>query len=68
MFVSTVEKTATSMMKNAETLKQELSDDFPSRVMKSGERVVGSFSKQVDRMEKLGASLYKIWSGEDRPS
>ena len=56
--LSTMDKTAASMKKNAEMLSDAVSDDFPSRILKGGERVVGNFDKTFDRMAKLASDLY----------
>ena len=62
--LSTMDKTAASMKKNAEMLSDAVSDDFPSRVLKGGERVVGNFDKTLDRMGKLASDLYGWASGD----
>ena len=62
--LSTMDKTAASMKKNAEMLSDAVSDDFPSRILKGGERVVGNFDKTLDRMAKLASDLYGWASGD----
>ena len=62
--LSTMDKTAASMKKNAEMLSDAVSDDFPSRIVKGGERVVGNFEKTFDRMTKLASDLYGWASGD----
>lgn len=62
--LSTMDKTAASMKKNAEMLSDAVSDDFPSRILKGGERVVGNFDKTFDRMTKLASDLYGWASGD----
>ena len=62
--LSTMDKTASSMKRNAEMLSDAVSEDFPSRILKGGERVVGSFEKTLDRMTKLATDLYGWASGD----
>ena len=62
--LSTMDKTASSMKRNAEMLSDAVAEDFPSRILKGGERVVGSFDKTFDRMTKLATDLYGWASGD----
>jgi len=64
-FKVTMERTASSMKKNAEALGDELKDDFPSRAVKAGEKVINNFGKTFDRASKLASDLYKMWSSKD---
>ena len=51
-------------VRNAEMLSDAMAEDFPSRILKGGERVVGSFDKTFDRMTKLATDLYGWASGD----
>jgi len=62
--LSTMDKTANSMKKNAEMLSDAMSEDFPSRILKGGERVVGNFENTFDRMTKFATDLYGWASGD----
>ncbi len=59
-------KTAESMQNNAKMIKDELSDDFPSRVLKAGDKIVGNFGKTMDRTKKVVLDVYKMWSDDDQ--
>mmetsp|Transcript_11305 Transcript_11305/g.17490 ORF Transcript_11305/g.17490 Transcript_11305/m.17490 type:complete len:319 (-) Transcript_11305:140-1096(-) len=60
-FMKASEKLSNSMQHNAHFLKNELSDEFPSRMVDGAKRVVGQFEKTADRTLKLMKSVYHMW-------
>mmetsp|Transcript_28185 Transcript_28185/g.39651 ORF Transcript_28185/g.39651 Transcript_28185/m.39651 type:complete len:316 (-) Transcript_28185:103-1050(-) len=60
-FMQASQKLSYSMQHNAHFLKNELSDEFPSRMVDGAKRVVGQFEKTADRTLKLMKSVYHMW-------
>jgi len=60
-FMKASRKLSYSMQHNALFLKNELSDEFPSRMVDGAKRVVGQFEKTTERTLKLMKSVYHFW-------
>ena len=54
---------ARAMKTNATILKDTLNDDFASRMVDSGQRIVVQFGRTYDRTTRLMHSVYKLWRG-----
>uniref|UniRef100_A0A7S2IEE9 Uncharacterized protein n=2 Tax=Helicotheca tamesis TaxID=374047 RepID=A0A7S2IEE9_9STRA len=67
-FLNKMSETASSMKSNAEILYHEAnSKDFPSKVVTSGEKVIGGFGKTLQNMDKFANDLVKMWSPSSSP-
>jgi len=58
-------KVADNMVKGASTLKDAVSEDFPSRVYSASQRVLAQTGKTVERTGKVVKSLYRVWFDDD---
>lgn len=58
-------KVVNNMVKGASTLKDAVSEDFPSRMYDASHRVVGQMGNTVERTGKVVKSLYRIWFDAD---
>lgn len=56
---------ADNMVKGAFTLRDAVSEDFPSRMYDASHRVVGQMVKTVERTGKVAKSLYRVWFHAD---
>ena len=54
-------KVMVAMQKNALFLGNTLTDGFPSRMVGSGQKIVGQFGPTYDRTTKLMKTVYKRW-------
>ena len=64
--VYALSKTAENMQNNAKIIKDELRDDFPSRVVKAGDKIAGNFGRTMDRTKKVVLDVYKMWSDDNQ--
>lgn len=58
-------KTLENMKTISSAVKENMSDEFPSRVWTSSQRIVGNFGKTTERCRTAAEKLYRFWSDDD---
>lgn len=59
-------KVGENITKGASTLKDAVSEDFPSRMYSASQRVIGQMGNTVERTGKVAKSMYRVWfAGDD---
>jgi hypothetical protein len=55
------QKVAENMVKGAEILKSSVEEEFPSRVLDAGQRVVGQVGPTIQRTGKVAKAMFHVW-------
>jgi hypothetical protein len=55
------QKVAENMVKGAEMLKSSVEEEFPSRVLDAGQRVVGQVGPTIQRTGKVAKAIFHVW-------
>lgn len=58
-------KVGENMKKGAEILKHSVEEEFPSRVLDAGQRVVGQVGPTIERTGKVVKAIFRVWFDYD---
>ena len=58
-------KIGENIIKGASTLKDAVSEEFPSRMYNASQRVIGQMGNTVERTGKVAKSMYRVWFESD---